>query len=203
MPINYKEKLDRKKFLLDDRKQEVQKLEKELSIIEKELSDHERVRIIFKQAALLTQNSLSTHIGAIVTRTIASVFFEKDIEFKAEFVERRNKTECDLYIVENEERYDLLDDRGHGMADIASMALRVAYISLDNCDNVLIMDEPFRNLDADRQPYASKLISELSKELDMQFIISTHIQDLISYADNHIMVKIKNGESLCRQKKIT
>ena len=92
--------------------------------------------------------------------------------------------------MEDNNEYEILDDRGFGVADICSFALRVAYILMDEVDNVLILDEPFRNLDKDRTPYASKMIAELSKELDIQFIISTHIDDLTEAANKVIRLRL-------------
>lgn len=68
-------------------------------------------------------------------------------------------------MIEDGEEYDLMDDKGFGIADICSFALRVAYVLLDSVDNVLIMDELFRNLDEERVVYASKMVAELSKNL--------------------------------------
>ena len=164
MQTNYRNLIDTAKYKLKDREEQIKKLELQKKTLTEDLYDYECIREVFKKAALALQNHLATHIGHIVTRTLNSIFFEKDIKFVVEFVERRNTTECDLYVIENEHRFDLLDGRGHGMADMASMALRVAYISLDSCDNVVILDEPFRNLDKERQPYASELIKELSRE---------------------------------------
>lgn len=196
--INYSSELERIKHTYDDRVLQIKLLKKTIARQNRELDDYEQVRAVFKQAAVLTQNKLSSHIEAIVTKTIKAIFFEKDIEFKVKFVERRNKSECDLIILENGHEYNVLDDRGHGLADIVSMALRVAYILLDKVDNVLIMDEPFRNLDIEKKPYASKLIKELSREFDMQFIIITHIKELVQHADQQIHVVMKNGKSNVR-----
>ena len=81
------------------------------------------------------------------------------------------------------------------MTDIVSFALRVAYILLHTSDNVLIIDEPFRNLSKDKHEVASQMIKEISKELDMQFIISTHVDLLERYADKVFRVSQTGGVS--------
>lgn len=178
------------------KKQDLVECTESLAIYKSELEDHISVRDIFKQSALLIQNYLETHLSNIVSKAIQAVFFEKKIKFKVKFVERRNTSECDMFLVdEDDDEFDLLDDRGHGIADIASMALLVAYVLLDNVDNVLVMDEPGRNLSLDRQPYMSKMIKELSRELNMQFIIVTHSKELAEYADKHLKTSIKNKVS--------
>jgi len=164
----------------------------EMIVLETNLEDHKLVREVYQQAAIFTQEYLEEHLSSIVTHAVKSVFFEKDIVFKAKFDKKRNSSECSFSLVENGEEYDILDDKGHGVADIVSFALRVAYILLDSVDNVVIMDEPFRNLDVDRRPHASKMISELSRKLMMQFIIVTHLSDLAECADKVTVLIMKN-----------
>lgn len=172
------------------KKKELEEANKVMLALEENLTDHEKVREVYQQAALATQRFIESHISSIVTNALQSVFFEKDLEFKVEFDKKRNSTECNLTLLEDGEEYEILDDKGFGVADIASFALRVAYILLDTVDNVIIMDEPFRNLDKERTPYASKMVAELSKKLGIQFIISTHIDDLTEAADKVIRLKL-------------
>lgn len=154
-----------------------------LSKLEKESVALQEARDIFQKASILTQNHLSFHLSSIVTKAINTAFYEKELDFKCEFVERRNTTECDMWIEENGFKYSLLGSRGLGMTDIISFALKVAYILLHTSENILIIDEPFRNLSEDKHEVASQMIKELSKELNMQFVISTHVPSLREHAD--------------------
>jgi DNA repair exonuclease SbcCD ATPase subunit len=74
---------------------------------------------------------------------------------------------------------------GYGAADIASLALRVAYWKLDGeSRNVLALDEPLRNLDKERQVLASMMIKNLSRmKGGLQFVIVTHNTALAESAD--------------------
>lgn len=195
MLTNFRKSLDAKKTELQLHEQSECKHTQQLLELEKESDTLTEAREIFQKAAILTQNHLATHISTIVTKALRATFHEKDVQFKVEFVERRNVTECDMWIEENGFRYSLLGSRGFGMTDIVSFALRVAYILLHTSDNVLIIDEPFRNLSEDKHEVASQMIKELSKELDIQFIISTHVQLLKEYADKAFYVKQKGGIS--------
>jgi DNA repair exonuclease SbcCD ATPase subunit len=189
---NVRKKLDSISAVYKHEITNLDRYQKELLELDTDLEDHKKVREVYQQAAVFTQEYLEEHISSIVTNAIKSVFYEKDIRFQAKFDKKRNSSECTLSIFDGEEEYDILEDKGFGVADIASFALRCAYILLDSVDNVLIMDEPFRNLDKDRTPYASKMIAELSKKLNIQFIIITHVDDLVDAADNVIVLKMKN-----------
>ena len=193
-----RKQIDSALTLYNDAKKDFEQHSQQLSKIEIELQDHKRVREIFQQASVFTQAYLEKHLSSIVTNAVQSVFFEKDLEFRVEFDKKRNSTECNLYLVEGDEEYDLLDDRGFGMADVISFALRVAYVLLDKVDPVMILDEPFRNLDAIRIPYASEMVQSLSKKLGIQFIIVSHIDNLADHADKVYHVSKRNDCSQMR-----
>jgi DNA repair exonuclease SbcCD ATPase subunit len=194
--MNLRKSLDAKKTELQLHIQSEQKHIQTLSELEKESKLLQEAREIFQKAAILTQNHLATHLSTIVTKALRVTFYEKDVQLKVEFVERRNVAECDMWIEEDGYKYSLLESRGFGMTDIVSFALRVAYILLHNSDNVLVIDEPFRNLSEDKHEGTSQMIKELSKELGIQFIISTHVPTLKEYADKAFFVKQKDGISI-------
>jgi len=179
----YRKALDVKKGLLSLVVQSKIKHTAVLAELEKESDILHEASIVFKKSAILTQNHLADHLSLIATKALKAVFPEKDVELVVEFVERRNTTECDMWIEEGGHQFSLMESRGFGMTDIVSFALRVAYTLLHSSDNVMIIDEPFRNLSKDKHAAASLMIQELSEELGIQFIICTHSTDLIEYAD--------------------
>ena len=61
--------------------------------------------------------------------------------------------------------------------------------------NVLILDEPAKNVSRDLQAKTGLIIKELSKKLGIQFIISSHIPEIITGADTVVNVKMVNGIS--------
>lgn len=162
--------------------------------------DLEEARSIFQKASQITQEQISIHIENIVTLSLLAVNF--DYEFKVNFVVRRNSTECDLLFIEDGLEMKPLDSCGYGAADIAAIALRIAFWKLsDKTRNVMMMDEPTRNLDVGRQPLAARMIKDLSKKLGLQFLIVTHNPSFADEADN-LFITEKTGK-VCRIKEIT
>lgn len=149
------------------------------------LEDLEEALVIFQATANVTQTKLAEDVGKIVTKAIRAVFLEDDYSFKVVFEKRRNTTECDLFVVEDGKDMKPLEDCGYGIADIVSIALRVAFWKLDGKSrNTFILDEPTRNLDWDRQHLASEMIRRLSAMgKGIQFIIVTHKEPLTEGAD--------------------
>jgi len=159
------------------------------------LMNLEESRKIFQAAVQITQTKLSDKISIIVSSALAAVFPEP-YNFKIEFVPRRNITECDLLFERNDKTRSPLDSCGYGAADIASLALRVAYLKLDNeARGIMVLDEPLRNISAGRQEQASLMIRELSRKAGMQFLIVTHSAILAKHADKKFRVEQNDGIS--------
>ena len=157
---------------------------------------HEQAREIIRMVGIETQRQLQYHISDITSLALEAVF-DDPYSLQVEFVQRRNKTECDLYFVRNEEQIDPISASGGGAVDVASFALRIASWSMQRprTRNVIILDEPLRFLSVDLEERASQMIKELSKKLNIQFIIVTHENTLASYADRVFEVKLKKGVS--------
>jgi DNA repair exonuclease SbcCD ATPase subunit len=156
-------------------------------------------RTIVQNVAEATQNKLEYHISSLVTAALSAVFPDP-YSFELRFVQRRNKIEADLVFIKNgNETDDLLNSAGGGAADIASFALRVALWSIAKTRPVLIMDEAFKFLSVDLQEKASSMLKEISDKLGLQIILVSHLPQIISAADNVIMVENIKGESKVRR----
>lgn len=156
-----------------------------LKTAKKSLKAHEQANEILKQVGLQTQQQLQYHINDIATLALESIFGENAYKLEIEFVERRDKTECDIYFIRDGEKLDPVGESGGGAVDIASFALRIASWSMENpvSRNVIILDEPMRFLSADYQEKASLLFKKLSEKLNIQFIIITQNPLLDTHAD--------------------
>lgn len=158
------------------------------------LRRHEQAREIIRTVGISTMRQLQYHISDITSLALEAVF-DDPYELVVEFVQRRNKTECDLFFVRSGERMDPLSASGGGAVDVAAFALRIASWSMQRpkSRNVIILDEPLRFLSADHQEKASVMIKEISQKLGIQFIIITHEPILASCADKIFETKIRKG----------
>lgn len=192
----YRNLLERQKGQKIQIEQSITTLNQELRDANRDLRRHEQAREIIREVGIKTQQQLSFHISDITSLALEAVFNEP-YELKVEFVQRRNKTECDLYFERNGERIDPLTASGGGAVDVAAFALRIASWSMlrPRTRNVIILDEPLRFLSVDLQERASIMIKEISEKLGIQFILVTHENTLASYADKVFEVSIKKGKS--------
>ena len=126
--------------------------------------------------------------------------FEDPYEFEIEFIDKRSKTECNLWFVKNGNKIHPFNSSGLGAVDIASFALRVACLSMSNLRSVLVLDEPFKHLKGDEpNKKAINMMKTISKELNIQIITVSDeravLGDIISGADKVFKVSQKNGIS--------
>ena len=183
---------ERKKGKRDQIEVTVADLTEKIANTKLDLRRHEEAREILRSVGLETQKQLQYHISDITSLALEAVF-EDPYELVAEFVQRRNKTECDLYFSRRGSRVDPVDASGGGAVDVAALALRIAAWSMQNPKrrNVIILDEPMKFLDTqtDRLEKASMMLKELSERLGLQFIIVTHEDILTQYADQVFRVR--------------
>lgn len=181
------EKASRDALLITNRE-----LEKNLDAKLQRCSDAKEARVLLQKVARITQSSIEYHISNIVSSALLSVFGPDAYEFKARFEERRNKTECDLLFIRNEEELDPMEDSEGGALDIASFALRIAIWCIKKTAPIFFLDEPGKHTSAIYQDKSSQMVKMISEKLGIQFIIITHQLLMAEYADT--VFKLNKGE---------
>lgn len=174
--------------------------EKELQKLNRDLINTEQAQIILQTVAKQTQQQIEFHISELVTLALVSVF-DNEYSFKIEFIEKRGKTEAELWFLKNKEKITPEMDGG-GVIDVAAFALRLALWKLlkSKSINTLLLDEPFKHLKGLKEnKRVIQMIKMLSEKLNLQ-IIMVHdervpFEEIEKGADKIFFVSIKNGES--------
>lgn len=147
---------------------------REVKRLERKRDRHEKALETLKRVSLLVQKELQIHISDITSTALGAVF-DDPYNLEVEFVERRNKTECDIYFVnERGTRIDPLDGGEGGAADVAAFALRVASWSMQtpNTRPILVLDEPFKHLKGEAENQRMlEMLKQLNQELGLQIIM--------------------------------
>lgn len=164
-----------------------------------ERDDLNNMLTIARKAAGIVQDSLATKVSGIVTRALSTVF-ERPITFVAEFVERRNVSECDLYVKEGDHVYDILRSRGGGLADVCSLCLQMAFIIMSGKRRVLFADEIARHVGRPADERFAEILSQLCRELDFTIVTVTHSAALAEAADRVFLVTQTGGISYVERK---
>jgi len=164
----------------------------QLQGLEQRLEYVRRARAVVQVVAQQMQKNLEQRMSALVTMALAAVFPDDPYEFKLEIVERRKKTECDVWFVRRGKAVDPMAGSGGGVKDVASFAARLAFWALDKKSRpVVIMDEPFKFLHSpEYQRNCSEMLSTLAERLGMQMIIVTDQRDI----DGDLVIDISKKE---------
>jgi DNA repair exonuclease SbcCD ATPase subunit len=163
-------------------------------IVSHKLENTLKAREITQVVAEATQKEIEFQISNLVSTALASVFPDP-YTFKVSFMQRRNKTECDLLFVKNGEECDPFSASGGGAIDVANFALRIAIWSIKKTRNVFILDEPFRFVSVDLQEKCSQMIKEISEKLGIQILMISHLPNIIGSADKIFRVENIKGIS--------
>ena len=175
--------------------------EADLKSRKRDLINVEQAQTILQTVAKQTQQELEYHISDIVSLAIESVF-DDPYKFKIEFVEKRGKTECEIWFIKDKKKFDPKTASGGGIIDVASFTLRLALWNLKKpkSRNTLILDEPFKHLKGfEENVKVIQTIKLLSEKLGLQ-IIMVHdervpIEEIKKGADKIFEVSIKKGVS--------
>ena len=152
-----------------------------------------------------TMSQISYHISDITSLALEAVF-DDPYKLEVEFVQRRNKTECDLYFVRGDERIDPISASGGGAVDVASFALRIASWSMmrPRTRNTIILDEPFKHLKGHNANLrVLEMLNEVSRKLKTQIIMISDEriprEDIIANADRVFETTIHKGKTKIEQ----
>lgn len=194
--------LDRWLGVWDRLREDLEETEELIRLKRQQARRTERAQVILRTVAKLTQEELQFQMNDLVTAALHSVFEDGAYEFQLEFVERRGRTEADLWFARNGDRLSPIEAAGGGAVDVAAFALRVAMwcLSSPRTRDTLILDEPFRFLSEGLLPRASMLLRELSKRLGIQFVMVSHAELLIEEADRVFQVSSHKGCSGVKRK---
>lgn len=145
----------------------------------------EKVRIsteaqkIIQTAAQEIQQRAHHQIARIVTESLEAIF-DDPYKFKILFEKKRGRTEARLVFDREGMEVDPLTASGGGVVDIAAFTLRLSCLMLNKppLRRILVLDEPFRFVSPEYRGAVRKLLEELSESLQIQIILTTHMEEL-------------------------
>ena len=171
--------------------------EKNLEKLNKRISLLEQAQAFLQKVAQDTQSQLKFQIEDIVNLALETCF-PNEYQFQLQFNIARGKTDAELVFLSQKtgRPIDPMNASGGGVVDLTSFALRIACYALERgIDNVIILDEPFRFISRDLQSRAGEILKTLSDKMKIQFIMVTHISEMIDISDKVFEVK-KNSDGI-------
>lgn len=119
-----------------------------------------------------------------VTSALKEIF-NNNYSFKIEFGKRNKVTTADFVINTGEYAgyIPLKMCQGKSVARIIAFVLRIMFISILEGRKLVILDECFDGIEAEREHKVGLFISKICDKYDMQFIMVTHMQGIYEHAD--------------------
>jgi hypothetical protein len=138
-------------------------------------------------------------LESITNAALKTIFPDKEMYFRVMPNRTKKGIFYDLFIETNGVMTELLDAKGGGVLDVIQMCLRITYLNKmqGKLRQTLILDEPLKNLDAERIGLAAYWLKNISQIFGIQFIIVTHIPALTMTLeqDGIIEVRYADGQS--------
>jgi DNA repair exonuclease SbcCD ATPase subunit len=121
----------------------------------------------------------------IVNSALSSIFTDKSIKLLMVANRTKRGLEYDAYLETNGCLTPITDAKGGGVIDVVAISLKIAFLRLYRNFNrqILILDEPFKNLDSTRINNAVSWLKQISEKMGIQFIIVSHCKELIEKSD--------------------
>lgn len=176
---------------------QVQELEKSIDAADLNSITAKEAVVILQQAADGMQNLIKDSLTSLCSAALKDVFYDKNISFGVTFTPQKNTTILEMYIEEDGIRYDPLESRGHGLADLICFALRVSILCLQpTLRKVIILDEPFKQISEEYRERAIAFVKKVAEQTGIQIILVTHITELARNADKVFKVTNVDGNSI-------
>ena len=161
---------------------------------------NEKVQRLLQLTSEFARQQAKSRIEEIVTSAL-TVVFGKDYKFRLSLEVRSNRPEVD-YWLESEGIVTQLKppdyDRGGGVADVVSLALRLAVTELSEVRGPVFLDEVGKHVSAEYAPNVAYFLKEYSEKFGRQMILITHNEALAEIGEVSLAVSQTNGKSLVK-----
>ena len=137
-------------------------------------------------------------MAGLMTYGLKTVFDDQNLTFFPVISKKANKIHIDLN-TQNEGIEGGFGSFGGSVAVVESFLLRVLCMLKMNLARFMLLDETFAAVGAEYIPNTSRLISEMSKKLDMDILLVTHQPEFQNYANRVYKVK-ESSEGLVMEK---
>lgn len=150
-----------------------------LALAEQHCIDLDAAQKILQEVAEKIQQQVHERISTVVTKCLETVF-DEPYQFKILFEQKRGRTEARMVFTRDENELDPKQIEG-GVKVIAAFALRLACLMLRRPASrpFLCLDEPFAGIWIGYLERLRDLIQSLAEDMGVQFLIVTHIEEMM------------------------
>lgn len=158
---------------------------------------NEKVQRLLQLTSEFARQQAKNRIEEIVTSAL-SVVFAKDYRFRLSLEVRANRPEVDYWLESDGVITQLKPpdyDRGGGVADVVSLALRLAVAELSAVKGPILLDESAKHVSSEYSANVAYFLKEYSQKFGRQIILITHNPVLAEIGDISLSVSQREGKS--------
>lgn len=186
--------LGKNKYILEETETQLDQSQLMKYKYQRKLEATEKVQLLIQTAAHKIESSIAYHLSDLVNTPLQALF--PGNVFDIEFTTKNNSSHAAITVEKGGSKQAPLDSAGGGLADVVALGLRLAVWSMGKTANLLCLDEPAKNLDVVRSPIMTQLLKDISDQLKVQVLMSTHKEDQIDSADKIYKVVQKFNKKL-------
>lgn len=132
-------------------------------------------------------------VRGMINTALKTIFFDRDYSIKFEISDKRGAKNLDIFLIEKMEsgeviESDIKDSVGGGIATIVGLMLRLYFILYFKVAKVVVLDEALTKLSEFYMSRLMEFLKRLSDELGFIFILVTHEQRVMAFADKQFFV---------------
>lgn len=164
---------------------------------EKQLGVYDLVQILLQKTSDYARQQAKQRIEEIVTSAL-SVVFSKEYRFEVKLDVKGAQPIAEYWLHSDGVETQLKPpdyDRGGGIADVVSLALRLAVGELNGVKGTLFLDEVGKHVSEEFAPNVAYFLKEYSQKFGRQIVLITHNKHLAEIGETSLGVTQKNGES--------
>jgi DNA repair ATPase RecN len=157
----------------------------------------EKVQILLQKTSDFARIQAKRHVEEIVTSAL-TVVFSKDYQFTIELDVRGKQPVAEYWLASEGIRTQLKPpdyDRGGGVADVVSLALRLAVGELSEVKGPLLLDEIGKHVSGEYAPNVAYFLKEYSQNFNRQILLITHNDTLADAGEVSLQVTQRGGRS--------
>jgi len=157
----------------------------------------EKVSMLLQKTSEFARQQAKSKIEEIVTSAL-SVVYGTDYKFYLELTVRSSRPELDFYLQSGTTVTQLKPpdyDRGGGIVDVITLALRLAISELEGIKGPLLLDEVGKHVSAEYAANVAYFLRQYSEKFKRQIILITHQDNLAAAGQLSFSVSQKNNKS--------
>lgn len=140
---------------------------------------------LLQKYSTLKEDEIRTKIDRVITKGLRAIFPDENFESELEFDIKRGQAVAEPKLVMGELKTNIADADSGGVANVVGFLYQLLILAQKKPRQrqIVIADEPFKNLSREYLEPAGDFVRVLAERLDMQVVLITHKDELKEIAD--------------------